>query len=92
MFHPGHHELHGVTVVVETGGSLTYVGRFDTEDAAGVHLLDVGVHDAAGGGSRDEYVRRSARFGIRAERKHVVVPRAEVARIRKLVEAEGQSS
>jgi hypothetical protein len=79
-------------VVVETGGSMTYVGRFDTEDAAGVHLLDVGVHDAAGGGSMDEYVRRSARFGIRVERKHVVVPRAEVARIRKLVEAEGRSS
>jgi hypothetical protein len=92
VFHPGHHELHGVTVVVETGGSMTYVGRFDTEDAAGVHLLDVGVHDAAGGGSMDEYVRRSARFGIRVERKHVVVPRAEVARIRKLVEAEGGSS
>jgi hypothetical protein len=92
VFHPGHHELHGVTVVVETGGSMTYVGRFDTEDAAGVHLLDVGVHDAAGGGSMDEYVRRSARFGIRVERKHVVVPRAEVARIRKLVEAEGRSS
>jgi len=81
VFHPGHHELHGVTVVVETAGPLTYVGRFDTEDEAGVHLLDVGVHDAAAGGTREDFVRRSARFGVRSDRKHLVVPLAEVARI-----------
>jgi hypothetical protein len=75
-------------VVVETGGALTYIGRFDTEDDAGVHLLDVGVHDASGGGSKDEYVRRSAKFGIRAERPHLVVPRRDVARIIKLVDIE----
>jgi len=81
VFHPGHHELHGVTVVVDTAAPLTYVGRFDTEDAAGVHLLDVGVHDAATGGTREDFVRRSARFGVRSDRKHLVVPLAEVARI-----------
>lgn len=75
-------------MVVETEGALTFVGRFDSEDEAGVHLLDVGVHDAAAGGSKDDYVRRSAKFGIRAERKHLVVPRHEVARITRLVEAE----
>jgi hypothetical protein len=75
-------------VVVETAGALTYIGRFDTEDDAGVHLLNVGVHDAATGGSKDEYVRRSAKFGVRAERPHLVVPRQEVARITKLVEIE----
>jgi len=80
--------LHGVTVVVETAGALTYIGRFDTEDDSGVHLLNVGVHDAAAGGSKDEYVRRSAKFGVRAERPHLVVPRQQVARITKLVEIE----
>jgi hypothetical protein len=95
VFHPGHHELHGVTVVVETGGTMTFVGRFDSEDEAGVHLLDVGMHDASqsggggGGASKDDYVRRSARFGIRVERKHLVVPRREVARIRRLGQIEG---
>jgi hypothetical protein len=88
VFHHGHHELHGVTVVVETGGPLTYVGRFDTEDETGVHLLDVGVHDAAAGGTREEFVRRSARFGVRSERKYLVVPRAEVSRITRLGEIE----
>ena len=74
--------------MVETGGALTYVGRFDTEDETGVHLLNVGVHDAVAGGSRDEYLRRSAKFGVRAERPHLVVPRKEVSRIIKLIEIE----
>jgi hypothetical protein len=74
-----------VTVVVETVGPLTYVGRFDTEDESGVHLLNVGVHDAAEG-PREDYVRRSARFGVRTDRNHLVVPRAEVARITPLGE------
>ena len=88
MFHPGHDELHGVTVVVETAGPLTYDGRFHSEDETGVHLLDVGVHDSGTGGSKDDYVRRSARFGVRTDRKHLTVPRAEVSRISRLGEIE----
>ncbi|CAN5849032.1 hypothetical protein BH24GEM1_BH24GEM1_04220 [soil metagenome] len=80
--------MHGITVVVETRGALTYVGRFDMEDESGVHLLNVGVHDAAAGGSRDDYVHRSAKFGVRAERPHLVVPRQDVLRIRKLADVE----
>ena len=53
-----------------------------TADAQGVHLLDVGVHDAAAGGpSKEEYIRRSAKFGVRSEHKHVLVPGGEVTRI-----------
>jgi hypothetical protein len=77
-----------VTVVVETTGSLTYVGRFDTEDQSGLHLLDVGLHDSATGGTREEFVRRSARFGVRADRKHLIVPRGEVSRITRLGDIE----
>ncbi len=84
VFHPGHHELHGITVVVETNGPQTYVGRFDHEDQSGVHLLDVGVHDASAGGGRDEYLERTARFGVRADRKHLTVPRAAIAAITRL--------
>ena len=75
-------------MVVDTVGTVTYVGRFDAEDEGGVHLLDVGVHDAAAGGTREEYVRRSAKFGIRTDERHLVVPRSEVARITKLAELE----
>jgi hypothetical protein len=87
VFHPGHAELHGITVVLETVGSQTYVGRYDSEDAAGVHLIDVGVHDASTGQiSREEYLRKSARFGIRTDHKHLVVPADQVARITRLGE------
>ena len=86
VFHPGHAELHGITVVVETYGSRTYVGRYDSEDAQGVHILDVGVHDAGAGLSKEEYVRKSAKFGVRTEHKQLVVPADQVARITRLGE------
>ena len=73
---------------METAGPITYVGRFDAEDENGVHLLDVGVHDAASGSTREDFVRRSARFGVRTDQKHLVVPRAEVSRITRLGEVE----
>lgn len=87
VFHPGHAELHGVTVVVETGSSRTYVGRFDTEDQHGVHLLDVAVHDSATSSvPKQEYIRNSARFGIRSEYKHLLVSAGEIAQITRLGE------
>jgi hypothetical protein len=85
VFHPGHAELHGITVVVETVGAQTYVGRYDSEDAVGVHLLDVGVHDgAAATVSKDDYIRKSAKFGVRSDLKHLVVPGSQVTRISRL--------
>ena len=76
--------------MVETNGSLTYVGRYDSEDERGVLMLDVGVHDAAAGAlSREEYLRRSAKFGIRSEHKHLVVPADQVSRIMRLGEMVG---
>jgi len=61
------------------------VGRYDSEDERGVHLLDVGVHDeATGGGPKDDYLKKSTQFGIRADYKHVTVPAPEVVRIIRL--------
>jgi hypothetical protein len=73
-------------VVVETRGSRTYVGRYDSEDTQGVHLLDVGVHEQGAAVSREDYIRKSAKFGVRSEHKHLVIPTAEVARITRLGE------
>jgi hypothetical protein len=87
VFHPGHHALHGVTVVLETTGAVTYIGRFDVEDERGVHLLNVAIHEAdAAPVSREEFLARTRQFGVRAERKHLVVPAAQVARITPLGE------
>ena len=86
VFHPGHAELHGVTVVVETQGPRTYVGRYDREDEHGIHMLDVGIHDEQTGGLKEEYLRRSAKFGVRTEHRHVIIPPDQVVRITRLGE------
>jgi hypothetical protein len=73
-----------MTVVVETAGAATYVGRYDREDSAGVHLLDVGVHNVDSAIAKEEYIKRSSKFGVRGEHRHVVIPADKVARITQL--------
>lgn len=86
VFHQHRHDLHGITVVLETRGHRTYVGRFDSADARGVHLLDAGVHDQTVAGSTEEFVRQSAKFGVRTQQRRVLVPESEVLRITPLGE------
>jgi hypothetical protein len=87
-FHPGHHELHGITVVLEARGGHTYVGRFDSRDERGVHLLDVGVYHVGGEQSREDYLKRTLKFGVRVEHKHLLVLASDVVGITRLAEAE----
>jgi hypothetical protein len=82
VFHPGHDELHGVTVVLDTLGGKTHVGRFHERNDQGVLLHDVGSYDpASGGNTREDFLRRTLKFGIRIDHRHFVVPNAEVAAI-----------
>lgn len=90
VFHPGHAELHGITVVVETTGDSLYIGRYHEESPAGLVLHDVAEHRSpASDPSRAEFVRATLEFGIHANHKHLVVPAAQVARVTKLREWEG---
>ena len=87
VFHPGHSELHGITVVVETKDQSLYVGRFHEETDRGVVLHDVAVHRPGQAESpRGEFMRRTLKFGVRAEHRHLVIPAAEVGRLSKLVD------
>jgi hypothetical protein len=81
VFHPGHEELHGVTVVLEARGPLTYIGRYDRKDDRGVHLVDVGEHSPESGMSREDYIARSLKFGVRVEQRYLTIPADQVARI-----------
>jgi len=84
-FHNDKGELHGITVVVDTDGPDVFVGRCHEVTPAGVVLLDVDVHsEAPGAASKDEWVRRAARFGVWGRHRHLVVPSARVASIRRL--------
>jgi len=89
---PGHQDrspLHGITVVVETAGGETWVGRCDDEDAERVILLDADVHrDGEEGSGRDEWLSKAARFGPWARHPRVVLPRRAVRALYRLGELE----
>ena len=73
-------------MVVETHGPRTYVGRYDSEDERGLHMLDVAIHEEPADVAKDEYIKQSAKFGVKSQHRHVVVPRDQVARITRLGE------
>jgi hypothetical protein len=74
VFHPGHSDLHGITVVLETTGDALYIGRYHEETPGGVLLHDVAEHRASGGTSREEFFARTMKFGVRAQHRNLVVP------------------
>lgn len=88
VFHPGHEELHGITVVVEGTSGRTYVGRYHERVERGILLHDVGVHDPAAGTDRAAFLAKTVKFGIRAEHRHLLIPHDEVGPIRRLAEFE----
>jgi len=84
VFHPGHHELHGVTVVLETATGL-WVGRFDSVTPKGVLLRDAGFfEDGVTGGTREEYLQKTLKFGVRATEKNALIPESAVRALRRL--------
>lgn len=84
-FHQGKHELHGITVVVDTHGSEVYVGRCDDMDEGGIVLLDADLHrDGEGGRSKAQYLERAAQVGVFKRFDRLVLPRDTVASIRRL--------
>ena len=82
VFHPGHQELHGVTVVLDTTTGITHVGRFHEQNERGVLLHGAASNDpASAGATREDFLRRTLKFGIRVDHKQLVVPGNEVAAI-----------
>ena len=80
-------ELHGMTVVMETAGPKTYVGRFDQPlgDFYLIHDADI-YEPTADGPTKEAYLAKTAAFGIWVKQKDYHVPQAEVTSIRRLSE------
>ena len=86
-FHHDTHELHGITVVVDTDGPEVFVGRCHDVDERRVILHDVDVHtEGDGGRSKLDYLRRAAVYGVWKKHDHLVLDRARVTSIRRLAE------
>ena len=89
-FHDDKHELHGITVVVDTSGPEVFVGRCDTMDDEQIYLLDVDFHrDGDQGRTKAEFLRRTAQFGQWKKFDRLTVPRDTVTSILPLADVEG---
>ena len=78
--HPDHHELHGITVAVDTHGAEIYVGRCHDIDAERIYLVDVDVHTAGGeAGGKRAYLERVAKFGHWKQLDRLAIDRRRVA-------------
>lgn len=89
-FHSNKHELHGITVVVDTDGPEVFVGRCDDMDDDKVILLDVDVHqDGDGGRSKADYISSAALYGVFKKHQRLVVDRRRVTMVRRLGEIDG---
>lgn len=75
VFHPGHEDLHGITVVVDDRDGRTYVGRYHEATDRGMVLHDVAVRDALIDSiDRGEWLRRQLKFGVQVTHRTVLVP------------------
>lgn len=82
VFHPGHEELHGITVVVRGASGRSWVGRYHERTERGILLHDVAVHDPATAPvDRDAWLTRLRKFGIKVDTKYVVIPDSESAEV-----------
>jgi hypothetical protein len=85
VFHPGHEELHGVTVVIDGSSGKSWVGRYHERTERGILLHDVSIHDPATAlVPREAWLERLRKFGVKVDAKHVVVPEAEAVEVRRL--------
>ena len=74
--------LIGCDVVVDLSSTYVCLGRLVGLDIAFLELADADLHDFRDSqAGRELYVYDSARFGIRRNRKRVLVSRAEVVAV-----------
>lgn len=82
VFHPGHDEYHGLTVVLYTKGAQTVIGRWDSRVGDDVLMLNATQHDAdASDESRDDWVARVAKFGVPNDHPQLKLPEASIERV-----------
>ncbi len=74
-------------VVLDTGGSIVYLGRLVGVDEAGFMLDDADVHDCRDGhATKEVYISESRDNGVSPNRQRVLVMRSAVISVSKLVD------
>ncbi len=88
VFHPGHEELHGITVVLDGHDGRTFVGRYHEATARGVVLHDVAVFEPVSGADRKDWLRRQLKFGVQATHRTLVVPAETAGAVARLIDVQ----
>ena len=84
-FHQHKHELHGITVVVDTEGPELYVGRCDDIDERGIILHDAATHRVGDNGQdKQQFLQRIAQVGFWKQHDQLLVPADRIASVRPL--------
>ena len=87
IFHREREELHGITVVITGASGRTYVGRYHERGNRGVVLHDAGLHEpGASAESKDVWLARQRKFGIKVDQKMLIVPVDEAVRIERFAD------
>jgi hypothetical protein len=84
VLHPGHDDLHGITVVVTGASGRTYVGRWHERQPRGVVMKNAAVLES-GAEDVDVWLGRIRKFGVPSQHRVLVVPEEEVGEVRRLV-------
>ena len=85
--HEHKHDLHGITVVVETDGPELWIGRCDDIVADGVILKDADVHrEGETERPRAEWLERAKRVGVFPHHRQHLVAAPRVLNVRRLAE------
>ena len=78
-------ELVGKSVVLDTMGTIVYLGVLERVTQNGFWLVDADVHDCRDGHARREvYIMETARDGISVNRRRVFVLRETVCSVSNL--------
>lgn len=77
--------LVGKDVVLDTRGPLVYIGRLARVDEHFYEIQDVDVHDMSESQStKERYVLEARKFGVKKNRRAVLVRKAEVVSLSRL--------
>ena len=85
VFHPGHDEWHGQTVVVYTKGARVVAGRWDAVQGGELVMRDAAVHDDPA--TRETFVADAKKYGIAVQHRTLALPHADVERVVRLRDA-----